>query len=219
MDQLLAAIDADDARRPQGNTTLIFLGDLIDRGPDSSGVIERLRHLSAERPSARFLLGNHEEVYLSSLDGDVAALRFFHRIGGDTTIMSYGISEAEYAAADYPELLARFQDRVPAEHISFVRSFEDMIIIGDYAFVHAGIRPDVALSDQRAKDLRWIRSEFLDHAKPFEKMIIHGHSITGNVDACANRIGLDTGAYASNKLSAMGFEGMDRWILDTSQRP
>lgn len=215
---LLHRITADEGTRPGAETTLIFLGDLIDRGPESAQVVELLAKLAEARPagSTRFLAGNHEEVFLGALEGDEKTLRFFTRIGGRETILSYGFSETEYNALDYPELTATLQARVPAAHRDFLSSFEDMIVVGDYAFVHAGIRPGEALTRQRTKDLRWIRNEFIEHGGPFEKIVIHGHTITEDVDMTAHRIGLDTGAYASGKLTAMGFEGDQRWVIDTA---
>ncbi|MEP9357639.1 metallophosphoesterase family protein [Sphingomonas sp. KR3-1] len=215
---LLAQIEADDARRPAAATTLIFLGDLIDRGPASAQVIEHLRRFATERPagSTRFLTGNHEEVFLQSLEGDEKTLRFFAKIGGRETILSYGFSEDEYAALDYAELLFELQAKVPAEHRAFLQGFEDMIILGDYAFVHAGIRPGEPLSRQHLKDLRWIRNEFLEHKGAHEKIVVHGHTIAEDVEVTRHRIGLDTGAYATGKLTAMGFEGNQRWVIDTA---
>jgi serine/threonine protein phosphatase 1 len=90
-----------------------------------------------------------------------------------------------------------------------------MVIVGDYAFVHAGIRPGKALPEQKAKDLRWIREEFLNFNGSFEKVIVHGHTITERAELLPHRIGLDTGAYASGRLSGMGFEGNQRWLLQT----
>ena len=215
---LLARIAADEMDRAPAETQLIFLGDLIDRGPESAQTVEFLRLLALERTTGRtrFLTGNHEEVFLSGLDGSEKALRFFTRIGGRETILSYGFSEAEYDSLDYPELSAELQARVPAEHRAFLAGFEDMIIIGDYVCVHAGVRPEEPLSNQQRKDLRWIRGEFIEHKGPFEKIVIHGHTITEAVEMTAHRIGLDTGAYASGKLTAMGFEGDRRWVIDTA---
>src|SRR5579875_2062369 len=105
LDDLLARIEADDAARGDAQTQLVFLGDLVDRGPDSAGVIERLIELDQRRGHTRFILGNHEEIFLRSLDGDLEALRLFVRIGGRETILSYGVSERDYERTDYEELL------------------------------------------------------------------------------------------------------------------
>lgn len=215
LDQLLERIEIDEAQRSATKTTLVFLGDLIDRGPQSAQVVEKLLDLSRARPSTRFLLGNHEEVFLTALTGDTKALKFFARIGGRETILSYGIAHEEFQELEYPELLAQLIARVPAEHRAFIERFEDMVIIGDYAFVHAGIRPQTPLEQQKGADLRWIRSDFTEFRGKLEKIIVHGHTITEEVIEQEHRIGLDTGAYASGKLTAMGFEGTERWLIQT----
>ena len=211
--ELLLRIDADDAAREPARTTIIFLGDLVDRGPASAAVIERLRLLAASRPDTRFLLGNHEEVFVESLKGEPKALRMFCRIGGRETIISYGLAAADYDRMDYEELHAAMRARVPEEHETFLATFEDMIVIGDYAFVHAGIRPDTDFSNQRGSDLRWIRNPFLNHDRPFEKMVVHGHTISEDLDVQPHRIGVDTGAYETGRLTALGLEGTSRWTL------
>ncbi|WP_066801041.1 metallophosphoesterase [Sphingomonas soli] len=213
LDLLLDQIDRDDTARPAADTHIVFLGDLIDRGPESAQVVERALQISRTTDRASFLLGNHEEVFLQSVRGDLKALAFFTRIGGRETILSYGVPEQAYLGADYPELLAMLQERVPAEHVEFLERFEDLIVFGDYAFVHAGVLPGQPLTHQKPKNLRWIRSEFLDHRGPLEKIIVHGHTISADIEVHPHRIGLDTGAFASGKLTAMGFEGGERWPL------
>ncbi|MBW4329682.1 serine/threonine protein phosphatase [Stakelama sp. CBK3Z-3] len=213
LEELLAKIDADHASRGDMRRTLIFLGDLMDRGPDSAKVIDRLIALHREQPDTRFLMGNHEEIMLLALEGKREALKLFSRIGGDETLASYGVSHAEIFHADYDEYGALLQSAVPAEHQSFLEKFEDMVISGDYAFVHAGISPSRAIDDQRPSDLRWIRGQFLTHRGAFEKMVVHGHTISEDIDRTANRIGIDTGAYASGKLTAIGLEAEESWFL------
>jgi len=215
LDALLVRIDADDAARGPAETSLIFLGDLVDRGPASAGVLDRLIALAQARPRVRFLLGNHEEIFLGALDGEPKALRLFCRIGGRETILSYGVAAAEYERLDYEELVQRLGTLVPPAHRAFFDRFEDMVVIGDYAFVHAGVRPDSPLDQQRVSDLRWIRDPFLDHRARLDKMVVHGHTITPSVETHAHRIGVDTGAYATGRLSALGLEGTESWTLQT----
>lgn len=215
LDALLDLIDADDRRRGYATPQLIFLGDLIDRGPDSAGVIERVWQITRDLPGTRLLMGNHEEIFLRALGGDDHAMRLFRRIGGRETMLSYGITEADLDRLDTPALIDLLARHVPARHVDFLRDFEDMVIAGDYAFVHAGIRPGIALEAQQPSDLRWIRERFLHHPTPHEKIIVHGHSVSSAVDARANRIGIDTGAYASNRLTAIGLEGDESWFLST----
>ncbi len=211
--EIIALIEADDAARGPAETSIVFLGDLVDRGPDSAGVIDRLIALVESRPRVRFLLGNHEEVFLGALDGEPKALRLFCRIGGRETVLSYGMDAGEYDRLDYEELVNRLGEIVPAAHRAFFDRFEDMIVIGDYAFVHAGVRPDMPLDKQRTGDLRWIRDPFLDHRSRLEKMVVHGHTITETIETRPHRIGIDTGAYTTGRLTALGLEGDRSWHL------
>jgi serine/threonine protein phosphatase 1 len=215
LDDLLFRIDVDDRARGGARTQLIFLGDLVDRGPDSAGVVQRALELKQSGRAVRFLMGNHEEVFLKTLRGSLEALRFFVKIGGRNTILSYGFDESEYGQLDYAELLPELIARVPPEHVAFLGSFEDRIAIGDYLFVHAGIRPRVPLEEQSGGDLRWIRSEFLDFRGDHGCVVVHGHTITDDVEERGNRIGIDTGAFASGHLTALGLEGGERWYLAT----
>lgn len=215
LDALLASIEADDRSRGGADTMFVFLGDLVDRGPDSRVVVERLMALRDGPVPTRFLMGNHEEVFLRALAGDLKALRFLIRIGGRATIASYGIDAREYATLDFEALDARLRAMVPQAHVDFLSSFEEWIEVGDYLFVHAGIRPGVDLGAQRASDLRWIRDDFLDCREDFGKLVVHGHSITDDVDVRPNRIGIDTGAFESGQLTAIGLERGERWFLST----
>ena len=217
LDELLAQIARDEAARGGPPGELVFLGDLVDRGPDSAGVVDRLIALALARPGTRFLQGNHEEVFLAALAGDAKALRMFVRIGGAETVQSYGVPADVYAAADYDELAALMVEAVPPAHRDFLASFDTMVVAGDYVFVHAGIRPGVALADQQDADLRWIRDSFLDARGPFEKRVVYGHTIVDEVVELPHRIGIDTGAYRTGVLTAMGFEGHQRWLLQTRE--
>lgn len=216
LQQLIDKIDGDDAQRGAADTQLIFLGDLVDRGPDSSGVIETAIGLRDSGRNVRFLLGNHEEVFLAACRAkSERALRYFLRIGGDTTLLSYPITRAEFLEISHDQLIERLDTLVPREHLKFLDSFEDRIIIGDYAFVHAGIRPGVPIAEQKRSDLRWIREEFTDHKGELEKVVIYGHTIYGEVEEAGSRIGIDTGAFDSGRLTAIGLEGGERWYLQT----
>lgn len=213
LEEILAQIMADDDARSPARTTIIFLGDLIDRGPGSAAVLEHLIGLARQR-CVRFIRGNHEEVLLDLLERPSPELaRTFTRIGGRETALSYGISPAEYKACDFAGLIDLLAARIPQTHRDFLRAMEDMILIGDYLFVHAGIDPALPLSAQDPRRTRWIRAGFTDARGPFEKFVVHGHSITPRVEEHPSRIGLDTGAYRSGRLSAMGFEGETRWLM------
>lgn len=219
LERLLAQIDADDGRRGAAQTSLIFLGDLVDRGPCSAQVVERVRALASERRDVRCIAGNHEEIFLAALAGDVTALKLFCRVGGRETALSYGMSAEDYERSDYDGLATALDALVPAAHREFIGSFEDMVTIGDYLFVHAGVRPQTALDEQRTADLRWIRGNFLDHDRPLEKMVVHGHTIADDVQMRMHRIGIDTGAFQTGTLTALGLQGRDRWVLQGQLEP
>ena len=206
--KLLDKIIKDDGERDSAESEIIFLGDLVDRGPDSAGVIDTAMQTKEIFGNVRYLMGNHEEVYLAAAAGNEKSVRFFNRIGGRETILSYEITMKEYMELDMTQLAQRIPELFPQEHIDF--------IAGDYAFVHAGIRPGVPLSEQRPKDLRWIREEFLSAQEAHEKVIVYGHTINDDVVETGTRIGIDTGAYYSEKLTALALQGPERWYLDTA---
>jgi serine/threonine protein phosphatase 1 len=215
LETLLDRIAFDDKSRAPAATTLVFLGDLMDRGPDSRGVIQRLMAVAHSPINAVFLMGNHEELMIRVWEGDRPIASTFNRAGGRETLMSYGVTGEAYDGWDLGEVTAATARLVPKEHIDFLRSFQDMYRMGDYLFVHAGIRPGVELDDQDITDLRWIRGDFVGSDVDHGVMVIHGHTITNDVDEQNNRIGIDTGAYASGVLTAIGIEGTERWYLKT----
>lgn len=215
LDDLLARIDEDERAREPAKRTTIFLGDLVDRGPDSAGVIDRAIALRAAGGDVRCIMGNHEEIFLRTMDGDDRATRLFCRIGGRETLISYGLDPFDYERLDFADITACATRLVPAHHRAFLEQFEDMIVIGDYAFVHAGVKPGVAFDEQRTAELRWIRDPFLDHRGTLEKMVVHGHTVSSEVEFRPHRIGIDTGAYLSEKLTALMLHGEERIILST----
>lgn len=217
--ELIDLIRADNAARGPARVTLILLGDLVDRGPQSAEVVERAIRLRDEFEDLRLLVGNHEECFLAALTGDVRRLRYFMRIGGDATVGSYWKGDADLASASFEEVAERLPAMVPATHVDFLGQGEDLIAIGDYVFVHAGIRPGVALERQSLADLRWIREDFLQDGRDHGVMVVHGHTIRHEVDECPNRIGIDTGAYQSGVLTAIVLEGTSRYYLKTQSVP
>jgi len=218
LDLLTALIDmiADDdhARGPAG-TELIFLGDYVDRGPESAGVIDYVLRLREWWPAMTCLRGNHEEVFLMAAQGDESALRFMTRIGGRETLLSYGATEHDLDTMTPEALRDWIMAAIPQRHLEFLEGLADNVLIGNYAFVHAGVRPEIPFAEQDVKDLRWIRDEFLYYDDPHDYFVIHGHSITESVEERPNRMGIDTGAYASGMLTAVGLEGTERWFLST----
>jgi len=216
-EQLLALIQSDDAARAPADTRLVLLGDLIDRGPESRGVVERAMALM-QGGKVRVLAGNHEEMLLGSLQ-DEETLRHFLRHGGKETMFSYGLTQDDYSTAKLDLLRQRLNELVPPSHIAFMRGMENQIAYGDYLFVHAGIRPGVPLDEQTVSDLRWIRREFLDHDEPYSHVVVHGHTIADEPVIRPNRVGIDTGAFASGRLTAIGLEADERWFLSGSIEP
>ena len=216
LDRLLDTIHRELAERPARKTLLVFVGDLIDRGPSSAQVIERLR--TYRRPGVRplFLLGNHEEVLLRIYAGDPLPIASWLKFGGAQCLESYGADPLALARSSDAQVLAEVRRVIPASHIEFLKSFADTCRFGDYLFVHAGIRPGVELDLQAQSDLRWIRDPFLLDDSDHGFVVVHGHTITRGVDEQANRIGIDTGAYRSGVLTALAIEGQRRWFLDTA---
>jgi serine/threonine protein phosphatase 1 len=214
--QLLERIDHDIAARAPARARIILLGDLIDRGAASAQVIDRCLTRDWGGVSADFIAGNHEELMLMALGGDLDALRVRRRAGGDAAILSYGVPERILDRGIGTEILRALTEQVPHAHLAFLNAMVDHVAIGDYWFVHAGIKPGVALEQQRPEHLRWIRSEFLNSRAPHPAIVVHGHTVTRDVDEQRNRIGIDTGAYASGMLTAIGLQGGERWYLRTS---
>ncbi|QIL02413.1 serine/threonine protein phosphatase [Sphingomonas sinipercae] len=215
LDDLLARIEADARGRRQLKTTIVFLGDLIDRGPDSRGVIERLRTYRPDFAKTAFILGNHEEVMLRVIAGEAKLLQQWLRFGGAECLVSYGLDPATLKDRSEREAAAIIERQVPASHLEFLRSFADTVSFGSYFFVHAGIRPGTSLAEQSESDLRWIREPFLADERDHGSVIVHGHTITQKVDVCANRIGIDTGGYRTGVLTALGLESTRQWFLQT----
>lgn len=216
LEELLAKIDADLQQRPSPKTLLVFLGDLIDRGPNSAQVIERLRTLRWDGVEPVFLLGNHEEVLLRIVGGDIELISSWLQFGGLQCLESYGLDPARIRGRGSEKILELVQSAIPPRHVEFLESFVDSCRFGDYLFVHAGIRPGVEVDEQLQSDLRWIRAPFLFDETDHGFVVVHGHTISDEVDERSNRIGIDTGAYRTGTLTALAIEGTDRWLLDTS---
>lgn len=216
LNALLERIEGDIRSRGSARNFIVFLGDLIDRGPASAQVIERLRTYRLADARLIYLSGNHEEVLLRLLRGESGLVRDWLRFGGEECAISYGIDPAALKRSEPGRAIKILAEKVPDEHRAFLSSFADTFRIGDYVFVHAGLRPGVPLAEQSQADLRWIRRPFLESSDDHGFVIVHGHTISGEVDVRHNRVGLDTGAYRTGVLTAMGLEGRERWYLQTS---
>ncbi len=208
-DELIHAIERDDMEAPPPvRTTVVLLGDLVDRGPESAQVVARAREWKTRRP-LRILAGNHEEMFLEAFE-DTAILRHFLKHGGRETLFSYGVSKKVFDESSIHELQTLMHRLVPRRDREFIETFEDYIELGDYLFVHAGIRPEIELADQERHDMLWIREPFLRHTNPHSHVVVHGHTISDEVDERTNRIGIDTGAFRSGMLTALVLEGTGR---------
>ncbi|MGB3712292.1 MAG: metallophosphoesterase family protein [Erythrobacter sp.] len=213
---LIAAIERDDAALPAADTQVVLLGDLVDRGPESAGVLARTREWQDKR-DVRVLAGNHEDMFLAAFERP-EALRHFLKHGGRETILSYGVSRDRFNACSLEELFDLMPQLVPQAERDYISGFEDMIIAGDYLFVHAGIDPSRALDEQKRTDMLWIRDRFLNHTGPLDKVVVHGHTICETVSDHGNRIGIDTGAFRSGVLTALVLEGDRRRVMQASQQ-
>lgn len=215
LENLLGEIDRDIAARGPVRNFLIFLGDLIDRGPASAGVIDRLIAYEREGVTPVFLAGNHEEVLQRIISGHHDLISSWLSFGGAAFLQSYGVDPSMVRRMDPAKAVEIVRTAVPQEHVRFLDAMGDTFKIGDYLFVHAGIRPGLPLADQSQADLRWIRGPFLNHSGSHGFVVVHGHTISEEIDARDNRIGIDTGAHATGVLTAFGAEGEERWFLQT----
>ena len=197
------------AQAYQGTKIVVYLGDYVDRGPHSMQVVDYLLANSLPDFKTVYLLGNHEQVLLQFLEGHSLALAHdWFGFGGLATLQSYGVTlRGIPTQKDLPRLQAEFAEKCPVTHRQFYQTLALSFELGGYFFVHAGIKPKLPLTKQIADDMLWIRDEFLSSRRQFEKIIVHGHSVTEFPEIKSNRIGLDTGAYASGLLTCAVFEG------------
>ena len=214
LDVLLAALRADMARDDL-HPVLIMLGDYVDRGPASRGVIERLLELERDpRLEAAFIRGNHDDTMMR-FASEPSVGQSWCGFGGAETLQSYGVTAPALGDdADAWEVAREaFAARLPREHLRFLQALQPYVEYGDYFFTHAGARPGVELEDQDPHDLMWIRDEFLRGSATFAKAIVHGHTPEEDAFVSDRRIGVDTGAYATGKLTAVVLEGVDRRLI------
>ena len=213
---MLVRVRADLEARPHPRPRVIMLGDYVDRGPDSRGVIDALIELKASPLPASFLLGNHDSyiaAYLRDPDWYDRTYHWLHdNMGGSATLASYGVPNAsvQSPAATRDAFAAAF----PRPHMAFLDACALKIRIGSYLFVHAGIRPGVPLAQQTRDDLIWIREPFLTSITDFGLKVVHGHTIVPRVEHHPNRIAIDTGAVRSGVLSCLVLEGTEVALLE-----
>jgi serine/threonine protein phosphatase 1 len=208
---IIARIDDDLQRRPIGQSVEVYLGDYIDRGPDSSSVIDLLAHRMV-RNHAICLRGNHEAMMEAFLR-DPEALDDWLQMGGQQTLVSYGMSAHVIEQAALDNVHQDFQDALPRTHELFLQCLRNNFCCGDFLFVHAGIRPNVLIELQEDQDMLWIRDEFLDAEQDHGKYIVHGHTPVAYPDIRSNRVNIDTGAWRSGVLTCVAIEGESILIL------
>ncbi len=206
-------IQDDAGAAPGTRKVVVYLGDYVDRGERSREVIDWL----IDRPIPGFerihLLGNHEDSMLRFLtDAQIGPAWLAY--GGGATLRSYGI-EPPAGDRDLARAQRELRDRLPPRHLTFLRELSLSHVEGDFYFVHAGIKPGVPLDGQAVEDLLWIRDEFLLSRADFGKIVVHGHTITDAPEVRQNRIGIDTGAFASGKLTCLVLDGETWSFLQT----
>jgi serine/threonine protein phosphatase 1 len=215
LNKLLARIDTDIALRPTVRPVYVFLGDYIDRGSSSRETIDRLIE-HGETHESVFLKGNHELIAIKCLS-DPSLFDQWMRLGGLETLKSYGAAPATLAnGKQIVELQAAFHNALPQAHFRFFRDLRSSFACGDFFFAHAGVKPKVDLSRQKQSDLLWIRGEFLSSNDDFGKIIVHGHTPNSEIEVGPNRINIDTGAFATGRLTCLVIEDGSLSVIDTS---
>jgi serine/threonine protein phosphatase 1 len=200
------ALDAADFN---GIKILVYLGDYIDRGMHSRQVIDCVLENNFPGFEKVFLMGNHEQVLLLFLWGtDASIAHEWFSFGGLSTLISYGVKlQGIPTSKDLAGIRSQLLEKLPASHIDFFERLALNYELGGYFFVHAGIKPKLKLHLQRPEDMLWIREEFLNSDVFHGKVIVHGHTVTDDPEIRPNRIGLDTGAYITGRLTCAVFEG------------
>ncbi len=212
--RLKAAIREDMKQRPPASIIVVGLGDVVDRGPSSAQAVETLREGFEGVAETVLLLGNHEEMMLSFLDGLPGRANDWLSNGASQTLLSFGLAPLPSPLdADPHSLRRRFRDALSEDTLSFVRGWRRSVSIGGYFFSHAGARPGIPLKQQSPADLVWHRHASPDDDPPFEKVVVHGHTPVTTPFMGRNRINLDTGAVFSDRLSLIALEGAERRLL------
>ncbi len=205
----------EDASGFDGRMQVLYLGDYVDRGAQSREVIELLLTAPLAGFESVFLRGNHEQAMLDFMDYPEATAGWL-RFGGRETLLSYGIEVGHIPLMkDVSRLAQELRDRLPASHLNFLEETLLSWRAGDYYFVHAGVRPGVDLEDQHFEDQLWIREEFIESVDYHGAVIVHGHTISDEAELLPNRIGIDTGAFHSGRLTGLVLEGSEQRLLQT----
>jgi serine/threonine protein phosphatase 1 len=205
-------IDGDVRASATGNSIIeIYLGDYVDRGPDSKGVLDKLIERSVEIATV-LLRGNHEIIMEAFLRGRTS-FENWRALGGLETILSYGVDGREALAKGGTILPRDLAEKLPLSHIRLFSRLQAMYVIGDYCFVHAGLRPGLPIDQQSLEDVAWIRDDFLNFNGDFGYIVVHGHTPVNAVELLSNRVNIDTGAYATNHLSVVRIDAHGLTVL------
>jgi len=196
---------------------VVFLGDYIDRGPDSAGCVQFLTELLAKDNHVICLKGNHEDKLQRFLANPTELADSFFGYGGTECAMSYGVNMRgfNYTNEEIVDVCAELDKKIPAEHQQFYAKLAKSVMFGDYFFCHAGVRPGVALDEQEDNDLMCIRSEFVAHKALYDKVIVHGHTPAYPIETLPNRINVDTCAYDTGVLSCLVLEDLSYRVIST----
>ena len=213
---LLDRIVADNRTRPPATTHIVLLGDLINKGPDTKGVLELIRAWPHADIMLRLLRGNHEQVFLGALSGRLDQCRQCHIMGGRAAVMSYGISLDQYAGWTVEELAQHLPQIIPAPHRDLLADASLAWSNGDYVFAHAGWQDGAAMAEQSEADLLWTRRAYRPITRGSRTALVHGHANLAEPFNGRTRICVDTTAHASGILTAVGLEADRRWFIDTS---
>lgn len=215
LQQLLERVDRDNRERDAARTTLILLGDIIDRGAHSANLLRALHDFSD--PSFRLLKGNHEALLVASWRGNEDALGLWLEVGGRSTLVGFGIDPETVDTAELVVLIDAMRSAIDPTLVDWIDGLPTSWSTGDYFFAHAGIRPGIEIDRQSDEDLMWVRGPFLSSRSDHGKVVVHGHTIEPGVPRLGgNRIGLDTGAHDHRRLTALGLEGDRQWLLQES---
>lgn len=211
--EIIGRIEDDLQRRPVKYAFEVYLGDYIDRGPDSKGVLDQLA-VRLVRQRAICLRGNHEAILERFLWNDPQTIHHWAQLGALQTLASYGVVPRSPTGSLTPsELRDALLNVFPRTHHLFLQCLRNSFVCGDFLFVHAGIRPNVPIEQQEPEDLFWIRDEFLNSTSSHDKMVVHGHTPVDHPDIRNNRINIDTGAWRTGTLTCIAIEGSTVLVL------
>jgi serine/threonine protein phosphatase 1 len=209
-------IEDDATTAPGQRKVIVYLGDYVDRGPESFQVVEHLITHPLDGFESVHLKGNHEEFLIRFVEDGAMGMAWMMN-GGSATLVSYNVSAFNLLLGrpGLKRAQKRLSGSIPRDHPDFYHGLQLTHVEGDYLFVHAGLRPGIAIDDQKEGDMIWISDPFLESDQGFNKRVVHGHSIETEPDIRAHRIGIDTGAYRSGRLTCLVLEGRDRRFLHT----